>query len=60
MAKNYEKLIDTKFYISIEQHFCIVSHNGFELVWMQHFRKQCTNSTYNPNFGLKIGMNTPC
>ena len=26
---------------------------------MQHFRKQCTNGTYNPNFGLKIGVNTP-
>ena len=26
---------------------------------MQHFRKQYTNGTYNPNFGLKIGVNTP-
>ena len=26
---------------------------------MQHFHKQCTNGTYNPDFGLKNGVNTP-
>ena len=26
---------------------------------MQPFRKQFTNGTYNPNFSLKIGLNTP-
>ena len=26
---------------------------------MHSLRKQCMNGNYNPNFVLKIGMNTP-